>query len=99
MSKYYEFKGLSGYTATHTDHSQEIAALRVQSRRLMRKHPAESATLEQAIANAAFETAAALLEVHDDTGISLDEWIGPRQLVERCLEAVGHPDTFLENHV
>jgi hypothetical protein len=38
---------------------------------------------------AAYETAAALLEEHDATGISLDNWTGPRELVNRCLSALG----------
>jgi hypothetical protein len=38
---------------------------------------------------AAYETAAALLEEHDATGISLDHWIGPRELVNRCLQSLG----------
>ena len=40
------------------------------------------------------EAAAALLEVHDSTGISLDNWNGPREFVE---DLIGTPIT--ENHV
>ena len=35
--------------------------------------------------------AAALLEVHDDTGISLDDWVGPREFVNDVLAEFGLP--------
>ena len=99
MSRYFEFTSGS-YTATQTDHTDEIAALRSESARLMRETPPEEAQHVDAILNAAFETAAALLEVHDATGISLDDWDGPRELVVACLTGIGYPDgTFLPNHV
>ena len=99
MSRYIEVTSQS-YKATHTDHTDEIAALRSESQRLMRETPFEKAQYVDAILNAAFETAAALLEVHDATGISLDDWVGPRELVESCLTGIGYPDgTFLPNHV
>lgn len=83
-----------------TDHTDEIRALRAESNRLCREVKPEDATPEQAILNAAFMASAALLEVHDASGISLDNWIGPREMVEACLTGIGYPDgTFLENGV
>lgn len=89
------------YSGIHSDHSEEITALRQRVGLLITQHPPETATPEQAILITGLETAAALLEVHDDTGISLDNWIGPRQLVESAFMYLGlDPDaTFLENGV
>lgn len=42
--------------------------------------------------------AAALLEVHDDTGISLDNWHGPKEFVNDVLAEFDLPP-FTENHV
>lgn len=84
----------------HTVHEDEIRALRAEALRLCGEVKPEDATPQQAILNAAFEASAALLEVHDDTGISLDDWVGPREMVEACLTGIGYPDgTFLENEV
>ncbi len=90
----------STYEAEHTFHGLEIAAMRADDEAIRASVKPEDATFEQGLRSAAMRTAAALLEVHDDTGISLDNWVGPRELVELCLHTLGYPDgTFLENHV
>lgn len=44
--------------------------------------------------------AAALLEVHDATGISLDDWTGPHEIVIQGLLIAGYDrSAFLENGV
>ena len=103
MSKYKTVTSGS-YKAEHTDHSGEIAKMRDRANLIVKtfrgtgKHePSQAMVLEATLLMAA----AALLEVHDDTGISLDNWIGPRQLVESALELCGYDsDTvFLPNGV
>ncbi|KNX38805.1 hypothetical protein [Luteipulveratus halotolerans] len=72
----------TGYRTT--DHRDEIAMLRVSARfreRSLLEHRARLA-------------AAALLACHDDTSISLDDWIEPRALVEYLL---GRP--ILKNQI
>lgn len=90
------------YSALHTDHSAEIQAMRDFALSIVAKYPDGASTaphlefLEATVCMAA----AGLLEVHDDSGISLDNWTGPRELVETGLMIVGLPrETFLENHV
>jgi hypothetical protein len=76
-----------------TSHEVEIAMLRYEAtkyRDLLKDHPTPGHLL-QAVAR---EAAAALLETHDTSGISLDEWKGPRELVEFFIG-----ESFLENHV
>lgn len=63
-----------------SDHSEEIAELRTQ---------VGDGTVVEALTRA---LAADLLQGHDETGISLDEWLSARLLVE-CL--IGKP--ILEN--
>ncbi|HEX6514482.1 MAG TPA: hypothetical protein VF049_02840 [Nocardioidaceae bacterium] len=68
---------LPGGAAFHyrrSDHSEEIARLRTQ---------AGSATGAQDAL--VFAVAAELLQAHDETGISLDDWMAPRPLVERLI--------------
>jgi len=78
-----------------SDHSEEIEELRrraatIKERmRLLPNHMQEQATHD----HLEFEAAAAILEVHDMTGLSLDEW-APRGWIEMLI---GHPIT--ENHV
>lgn len=75
-----------------TDHSEEIAALR---------GVADDDTDGMSDLNKAVLLAAAdLLEVHDATGISLDNWFGPKELIAQALKMV-YPDEdrFLENGV
>lgn len=97
-----------GSDYTHTDHTDEIRALRVESDRIMRTFQRGRPTAEPSkvdvrwkddIVMTAFAASAALLEVHDATGISLDNWAGPKQLVKACLRAIGLDGTFLENEV
>jgi hypothetical protein len=85
---------LLGGPATHfrtTDHSTEIEHLRNDALLFSARYGATSA---QAVISAA---AADLLECHDATGISLDNWKGPRALVEYALS--GDNLTFLENGI
>lgn len=68
---------LPGGAAFHyrrSDHSKEIAQLRRQ---------AGAATESQDAL--VFAVAAELLQAHDQTGISLDDWLAPRLLVERLI--------------
>lgn len=87
------------YEIRHTSHTDEIKALRDETLRRMDACPAATASIEEAIQITAFQAAAALLESHDDTGVVLDNWAGPRELVEYCLSAIGLNGTFLESHV
>lgn len=57
-----------------TDHSIEIAALQWMA--------GISEDLQDSLV---YGTAAELLASHDQTGISLDEWLAPRMLVEHLL--------------
>lgn len=73
-----------------TDHSKDIATLRD-----MAALPLPLSTLASIrLTSLALGTAAALLEVHDATGLSLDEWQPVREFVETLM---GHP--LDENHV
>lgn len=104
MSQYVDVK-YDHYEAKHTDHSGEIEALRAKVAEIMAQYPDTSVLPDEERLRVRMQSshlmcAAALLEVHDDTGISLDNWVGPRELVEDSLEFLGFPDgTFLENHV
>jgi hypothetical protein len=60
----------------YTDHSAAIAALRARC-------PSDTAALDDE--QVATLLAADLLEAHDDTGISLDNWISAREFVERRI--------------
>jgi hypothetical protein len=75
-----------------TDHGDEILAMRQQA--AMTQGDDITSALEVAMLNCA----AALLEVHDATGIVLDTWSGPRELVELALELIGADDQFLDSH-
>lgn len=66
-----------------TDHREEIIHLRAVAR-----------TSSDKLIEVIFETAAELLQSHDETGISLDEWEAPRTMVELLL---GEP--ILRNNV
>ena len=57
-----------------TDHAVEIAWLRL---------PRDGASFMEALMH---ELAADLLEAHDDTGISLDDWLPARLFVELLLD-------------
>lgn len=67
-----------------TNHRNEIVALRAVANTPVVRSDLERQTLE---------VAADLLEMHDATGISLDDWPAARSLVENLI---GHPIT--ENH-
>lgn len=75
-----------------TNHSEQITDLRNTAMSLERGDHKDSPDIKKRIIM--FNAAAALLEVHDDTGISLDNWKGPREFVEMML---GEP--IQENHV
>lgn len=79
-----------------TEHEAEIAALREEAFLLQSLTPTPRSPEDDdlVLRVCALMTAAALLEVHDASGISLDDWIGPRQLVEHFIG-----DAFLENGV
>ena len=63
-----------------TDHSTAIALLRTRAEQLKSDRDTQLA----------MEVAADLLELHDDTGISLDAWASAREMVERFI---GQPIT------
>lgn len=84
-----------------TDHSQDIARMRSYAGIAMSKYgdPLD-APMEDNFRIYICMAAAALLEVHDDSGISLDDWLGPRELVEIAMNIVGlSPTDFIENGV
>lgn len=89
------------YEQDYTVHADEIAAMRQRVADIMAEYPNASEAPRVAFLEATIcQAAAALLEVHDDTGISLDNWVGPREVVETALMTIGLPrETFLENHV
>lgn len=63
-----------------TDHSEKIAKLRAGADRARTRKTIEA---KQAAIN--LDCAAALLEVHDATGISLDNWPPVRAFVEYLI--------------
>lgn len=60
-----------------TDHSADILALRNKA-----QDPSSSDTSAGLLT---LSTAADLLELHDQTGISLDHWVNARSLVELLI--------------
>lgn len=77
------------YNYRTTDHSVEISLLR--RRAAAYRH---STDRHERVESLIAECAAALLQCHDETGISLDDWPGPRELVEYAIES-----RLLENHI
>ena len=77
-----------------TDHSAEIAVLRRTAETLDIKGLLDNPDAPASIESLTYYLAADLLGCHDDTGISLDNWLAARQLVERLT---GTP--VRENHV
>lgn len=73
-----------------TDHSGSIAQLRSVAD-LHLEEPSTEHSKQHALN---LQLAADLLELHDDTGISLDAWDSARQFVERYIGA-----SIQENHV
>lgn len=96
-----------------TDHGDEIATLRHELALIMDTkrgvwqfngaHPSVSVgtrSVPTLVAGTLIQTAMTLLETHDATGISLDDWTGPREMVLLALNLVGYPDeALLENGV
>lgn len=76
-----------------TDHSKAIAAIRkrIQQDVDVMANPAFMATstgkMEYELVILA--AAADLLQAHDDTGLSLDNWAGPLALVQLALQIAG----------
>lgn len=70
MSRRLDKPNASGGT---TDHSQEIARLRVRSR------------VKEQYDRLVYQVAADLLEMHDSSGCSLDNWPAARALVELLI--------------
>lgn len=86
-----------------TDHSDEIRRLRDIADQMSVVVPAPGtnarALMDWELRLAAVKCAASLLECHDDTGISLDDWSpGPKDLVNVVLEQYEMGE-LLENHV
>jgi hypothetical protein len=77
-------------TGGTTDHSEEIRELRERARTYAQSAPASAIVCR---------AAADLLEVHDRTGISLDRWDGPRDLVNLALSRHTGSGTFTPNGV
>lgn len=79
-----------------TDHSQEIVDLRVEAFKLNEIMHLDGTcpTEGHIIRSMALSVAADLLELHDRTGISLDNWRSARAMVEFFLHA-----EILENGV
>lgn len=84
-----------------TNHGIEIDAMRRQVAMTMQEWPSSPDMPQELFHETTILAAAAdLLEVHDSSGISLDDWIGPRMLVETAMMIIDLPrETFLENHV
>lgn len=68
----------------YTDHTAEVAHLRLRAAIYRKTITGDLTNLEKTIVFA-METAADLLEIHDDTGLSLDNWEAARGLVEHLL--------------
>lgn len=75
-----------------TDHGADINQMRLVIKQLRlqlassQTNPADLAPLQREVV--ILKAAADLLECHDDTGISLDSWPGPRALVELAFEII-----------
>jgi hypothetical protein len=88
-----------------TDHSHESDSMRAYAKLLTNGDPFSPVTTVAGPMPAGalvtiMDAAAALLEVHDATGISLDSWRGPRELVEYALTLMQFPaNTLLDNRV
>lgn len=75
-----------------TSHALEIANLRHIAARLSDAH--QGTRPDVALLTLTYRVAADLLEAHDDTGISLDNWSSARGLVETLIG-----EEILENAV
>lgn len=89
----------------HTDHAEEIATMRAWAEMLTKGDPFSKVTtasgeMPTGTLVTILEAAAGLLEVHDHTGISLDDWHGPKELVQHALVLMQFsPDALLPNGV
>lgn len=78
----------TGYRTT--DHSTEIQTLRDRARRLREdgvEAPSSYTVVRTTHLGVIYGLLADLLQMHDDTGISLDEWTNARVAVETALDA------------
>lgn len=87
-----------------TDHNIEITAMREKAKEIVQKYPIggeERAPESEFWKCTILMASAALLECHDATGISLDDWVGPRELVELGLTLIDldSDEVFLKNGV
>lgn len=89
---FYE-RNRSGGTTNHVEEIDQLRA-RAAELRTLRPNPRPPQDAVVVLEVCALETAAALLEVHDASGISLDDWVGPRQLIDFFIGP-----RFLENGV
>jgi hypothetical protein len=85
-----------------TDHSDEITMMRYAATAIRTRYPdSKDCPYVEYLEARVLDGAADLLEVHDATGISLDDWDGPRKLVETAMRILklDHATTFLTNGV
>lgn len=88
-----------------TSHEHEIKTMREWVRMLVKGEPmavmeTKIGVIPAGVLAVILEASAALLETHDATGISLDDWTGPRELVELGLVLMLFPEgTLLANGV
>jgi len=92
---------MSRFTHDSTDHSAEVLLMRAATVTAREK----AATARSPISRDLFDrealildAAADLLECHDATGVTLDEWSGPKALVHAALELVGLEPERLLHH-
>lgn len=73
-----------------TDHSEEILAMRQAAARIQVQYPYADLCPDEKRKDATIlVAAAALLECHDTSGIALDDWTGPLELVYEGLWLIG----------
>ena len=87
-----------------SDHSNEIQALQMEAERIRARETYPSQRWCQAKTDEVADQislAAELLELHDATGISLDNWPTARRVVERAVSDLTYDGcwTLTENHV
>lgn len=87
MARYLDKPNASGGT---TDHAEEIVELRAMAAEALADSDSmsdEGVFTDGRLTYLTLNLAADLLEAHDQTGISLDDWPYARQLVEALLES------------
>ena len=87
MSTRLDKPSASGGTTSHEDEIREL------------RENAERFAINDAGSAIVARAAADLLEVHDASGISLDNWAGPRNLVNLALTRHTQAGTFTPNGV